>query len=106
MIVTCMNCLKFWDCEKSRVESKRIKDSNPDVLIAETITFDDKNRIVRNYPENGPLDARIRGYTKLFCACAEKVTRTSGTGQDARVCPDCQKREDPEKEAAPVGDAP
>ena len=27
------------------------------------------------------------------------------TGQGAGVCPTCQKKEDPEKEAAPVGDA-
>lgn len=83
MIVTCMNCLKFWGCEKSRVESIRIQADNPNIQIAETITFDQKNRITRTYPENGPLDARIRGYTKLFCACAEKVTQISGTDQDA-----------------------
>ena len=48
----------------------------------------------------------------VFCKkeCFDKWLRWknalfSGAGQDASVCPSCQKQEDPEKEAAPVGDA-
>ena len=48
----------------------------------------------------------------VFCnkSCFGKWLRwknalLSGAGQDASVCPSCQKREGPEKEAAPVGDA-
>ena len=47
----------------------------------------------------------------VFCnkSCFDKWLRwknalLSDAGQDASVCPSCQKREDPEKEAAPVGD--
>jgi ribosomal protein L37AE/L43A len=50
--------------------------------------------------------SKARKDIRDYCpSCVKEIFARAATGQDASVCPSCQKKEDPEKEAAPVGDA-
>lgn len=50
--------------------------------------------------------SKARKDIRDYCpSCVKEIFARAAKSQDANVCPSCQNKEDPEKEAAPVGDA-